>query len=196
MRPGYSLAGSRHTGGGAEDPRHKPPARPRSRRGPAAHADLTLLLLAALIIVGLGSVIIGTLGMTREASPGADQTASLRATAAAWVQAELEYATQLGYQGLCDASTPGFPTCVLYVPSTTCTGRVSQTSPLSQGPPQPPEFPYGRIAISWDPHSPVDSTMIPPIPYLQLVEVDAYRTRADCTAGRAFFSGYTTVAIR
>ncbi len=36
----------------------------------------------------------------------------------------------------------------------------------------------------------------PATDYLQFVEVDVYRTQADCTAGNAYFSGYTTVGIR
>jgi hypothetical protein len=92
-----------------------------------------------------------------------------------FTDAELEYARQLGWEGLC-VPAAGQTACTDYVPSTDCTGAAAQGAPLSEGPAQPPELPYGRIVVSWDPHTPSDSTGTQ---YLQLVEVDVYRTQAD-----------------
>ena len=103
----------------------------------------------------------------------------------------LEYARQLGYEGLCASST-----CNLYVPFTDCTGAATQGAPLSEGPAQPTEFPYGRVVVSWDPNTPVDSSTTPSTNYLQLVEVDLYRTNADCQNQTPFVTGYTSVGIR
>ena len=120
-----------------------------------------------------------------------NQTARLRTIASEWMQAELEYIRQLGYEGLCTSTS-----CTLYVPFTDCTGTTAQGAPLSQGPAQPPEFPYGRIVVTWDPNTPVDTSTTPATNYLQVAEVDLYDSQAGCQNQAPFLTGYTSAAIR
>jgi len=157
---------------------------------------LTLIAIVSLVslaytanVTSFSAVALGLIG--EHSTTPQQQTARLRTIASEWIQAELEYARQLGYEGLCASSS-----CTLYVPSTDCTGGTAQVAPLSEGPAQPTEFPYGRVVVSWDPNTPVDSSTTPSTNYLQLVEVDLYRTSADCQNQTPFVTGYTSVGIR
>ena len=157
---------------------------------------LTLIAIVSLVswastsrITSFSTVALGLIGAhgpTVQAKP-----ARLYTIATEWVQAELEYVRQLGYEGMCASAS-----CTVYVPFTDCTGAQTQAVPFSEGPPQPVEFPYGRIVVSWDPHTPVDSSTTPATNYLQLVEVDVYRTQADCQNQAPYLAGYTSVGIR
>jgi prepilin-type N-terminal cleavage/methylation domain-containing protein len=172
-------------------------ARPRGFSTIEVLVALTLIAVVSLVswayttrVTNFSTVALGLIG---EHSPSPDgQTARLRTIAGEWVQAELEYARQLGWEGLC-VPAAGQTACTDYVPFTDCTGAAAQGAPLSEGPAQPPELPYGRIVVSWDPHTPSDSTETQ---YLQLVEVDVYRTQADCQSQTPFLTGYTSVSIR
>jgi hypothetical protein len=157
---------------------------------------LTLIAIVSLVswayTANVTSFSVVALGLIGEHSTAPQQqTARLRTIASEWIQAELEYARQLGYEGLCASSS-----CTLYVPFTDCTGAAAQGAPLSQGPGQPTEFPYGQVVVSWDPNTPVDASTTPSTNYLQLVEVDLYRTQADCQNQTPFVTGYTSVGIR
>ncbi len=157
---------------------------------------LTLIAIVSLVswastsritsfsIVALG--LIGGHAPTAQAKPARAYT-----IATEWVQAELEYARQLGYEGMCASAS-----CTVYVPSTDCTGAQTQAAPFSEGPSQPAEFPFGRIVVSWDPNTPTDSSTTPSTNYLQLVEVDVYRTQAECQNQTPYLTGYTSVGIR
>jgi hypothetical protein len=158
---------------------------------------LTLIAIVSLVswaysanVTSFSAVALGLIG-EHSTTPQQQQTARSRTIASEWIQAELEYARQLGYEGLCTSSN-----CTLYVPFTDCTGAAAQGAPLSQGPVQPAEFPYGRVVVSWDPNTPVDSSTTPATNYLQLVDVDLYRTQADCQNQTPFVTGYTSVGIR
>ncbi|HLW58327.1 MAG TPA: hypothetical protein VKV57_00210 [bacterium] len=132
------------------------------------------------------------LGLIGEHSPAGQQMAArLRTVGSEWIQAQMEYARQLGYEGLCASSN-----CTFYTPFTDCSGATPQSPPLSEGPAQPPELPYARIVVTWDPNTPVDSSTNPATNYLQLIEVDLYRSQADCQAQTSFMTGYTSVSIR
>jgi hypothetical protein len=172
-------------------------ARPRGFSTIEALVALTLIAVVSLVswaytarVTNFSTVALGLLGEHSPTPQG--QTARLRTIASEWVQAQLEYARQLGWEGLC-VPAQGQTSCTDYVPSTDCTGATAQGAPLSAGPAQPAEFPYGRIVVSWDPHTPSDSAGTQ---YLQLVEVDVYRTQADCQGQTPFLTGYTSVSIR
>jgi hypothetical protein len=157
---------------------------------------LTLIAIVSLVswastsrIISFSTVALGLIGThapTAQAKP-----ARLYTIATEWVQAELEYARQLGYEGMCISAS-----CTVYVPSTDCTAAQTQGAPFSEGPSQPAEFPFGRIVVSWDPNTPTDASTTPVTSYLQLVEVDVYRTQADCQSQTPYLTGYTSVGIR
>lgn len=157
---------------------------------------LTLIAIVSLVswastsrITSFSTVALGLIGAhapTAQAKP-----ARLHTIATEWIQAQLEFARQLGYEGMCNSAS-----CTVYVPSTDCTGAQPQAAPFSEGPAQPAEFPYGRLVVTWDPNTPVDSSTTPSTNYLQLVKVDVYRTQADCQSQTPFLTGYTSVGIR
>jgi hypothetical protein len=157
---------------------------------------LTLIAIVSLVswastsrITSFSTVALGLIGAhapTAQAKP-----ARLHTIATEWIQAQLEFARQLGYEGMCNSAS-----CTVYVPSTDCTGAQPQAAPFSEGPAQPTEFPYGRLVVTWDPNTPVDSSTTPSTNYLQLVKVDVYRTQADCQSQTPFLTGYTSVGIR
>jgi hypothetical protein len=157
---------------------------------------LTLIAIVSLVswaststITSFSTVALGLIGT--HAPTAQEKSARLHTISTEWIQAELEYARQLGYEGMCSSAN-----CTVYVPSTDCTGGQAQAAPFSEGPPQPAEFPYGRIVVSWDPNTPVDSGTTPATQYLQLIEVDIYRTQADCQNQTPYLTSYTSVGIR
>jgi hypothetical protein len=157
---------------------------------------LTLIAIVSLVswastsrITSFSTVALGLIGA--HAPPAQAKPARLHTIATEWIQAQLEFARQLGYEGMCNSAS-----CTVYVPSKDCTGAQTQAAPFSEGPPQPAEFPYGRIVVSWDPNTPTDSSTTPSTNYLQLVEVDVYRTQADCQNQTPYLTGYTSVGIR
>ncbi len=172
----------------------------------------TIEVLTALVIVGVVTLFsamasarivdisAGVLGLIGKYA-GAQKPARLHTIGSMWIQAQLEYARQLGFQGECDQSS-----CTWYLagPSTglspgpyaDCSGtpasypNASILRAVASSPPLPPDFPYGRLVVSWDPNTPHDASNAN---YLQLLEVDVYRTASDCLAQSAFLTGYTGV---
>lgn len=182
--------------------RNVAPFSPAAQTRPRGFSTIEVVVALTLIaIVSLASWAYTTqvrafslvaLGLIGERAPTPrTPPARLRTIASEWMQAELEYARQLGYEGLCASAS-----CTLYVPFTDCSGTASQGAPLSEGPAQPTEFPYGRIVVTWDANTPVDTSTTPATDYLQLVEVDLYDSQAGCKNQTPFQTGYTTVAIR
>jgi prepilin-type N-terminal cleavage/methylation domain-containing protein len=157
---------------------------------------LTLIAIVSLVswaytaqVRHFSAVALGLIG--EHSSTPQNRTARLRTIASEWMQAELEYIRQLGYEGLCTSAS-----CTLYVPFTDCTGTAAQGAPLAEGPASPAQFPHGRIVVTWDPNTPVDASTAPATNYLQLVEVDLYDSDAGCQNQTPFLTGYTSVAIR
>lgn len=157
------------------------------------------LLGAAVSGVSLGpDVETTTLGLIGKQSPGGQKTARLQTIASEWTQAQIEYARQLGYQGECDQAG-----CTWYLPGpasdcngTAATGNATIIAAIGNGPALPADFANARIAVSWDANTPADNSTIPATNYLQLVEVDLYRTQTDCTNLAAYQTSYTSVSIR
>ncbi len=139
-----------------------------------------------------------TLGLIGKQSPSGQKTARLESIASEWIQAQIEYARQLGWEGECDQAN-----CTWYLPgpATSCGGSTvspatSISTAIGNGPALPSDFTAAKIAVSWDANTPSDSSTSPATKYLQLVEVDLYHTLADCNAGNAYQQSYTSVSTR
>jgi prepilin-type N-terminal cleavage/methylation domain-containing protein len=184
-----------------------------SRSGNASRAELRreggfsmleiLVAIVLLTVISLASwsTINSTLAlMGSTPSWKSQKTARLWTIAGGWVQAELEYAKQLGYGGAC-----GGPPCTIWVQMSgsniqvsadNCATWASSVAPFSGGPALPtPDFPEGRIIITTDPNAPTDPYS--GSSYLQDIEVDVFsRIQSNCTSPTPYSSAYTAVGIR
>lgn len=187
----------------------RPPRQQRRRgeQGLSTVEVLTALVIVAVVtlfsamasarIVDISAGVLGLIGKYGSAQ----KPARLHTIGSMWIQAQLEYARQLGFQGECDQSS-----CTWYLagPSTglspgpyaDCNGtaaaypNASILGAVAASPSLPADFPYGRLVITWDPNSPHDASNAN---YLQLLEVDVYRTQVDCANQVPFLTGYTGV---
>jgi hypothetical protein len=180
----------------------------RLERGISTLEVMVALAIVAAVILMSGAastrlVDMGTsaLGMLERGPAGSQKPARLLTVAAMWARSQMEYARQLGFEGECDQAS-----CAWYLagPSSglapgvyaDCWGTsVGSANPVivqavASSPGLPPDLPFGRLLIGWDPASPTGPGGAP---YLQLVEVDAYRTQADCAAGSAVLRVMTDV---
>jgi len=159
------------------------------------------IVLLTVISLASWSTINSTLAlMGSTPSWSSQKTARVWTVASGWVQAELEYAKQLGYGGGCAS-----PPCTIWVQMSGGNIQVSTNScgtwatgvvPFSEGPPLPaPEFPQGRIVITTDPNTPTDPYSA--ASYLQGIEVDIFKqVQANCSSPSPYMSAYTSVGVR
>jgi hypothetical protein len=175
----------------------------RSRKGERGFSMMEVqvaVVLLTVISLASWSAINSTLSLMGNTKRWSNQkTVRQWTVASAWVQAELEYAKQLGYGGGC-ASAP----CTIWVQMSNGNLQVSTNgcalwangvAPFSYGPPLPSNFPQGRIVITTDPNTPTDPYS--GSSYLQDIEVDIFsQTQANCASPSPYMSAYTSVGIR
>jgi len=159
------------------------------------------IVLLTVISLASWSTINSTLSlMGTKPSWNSQKTARLWTIAGGWVQAELEYAKQLGYGGGC-----GSPPCTIWlqmsggsvqVSTDNCATWAAGAAPFSEGPSLPiPDFPEGRVVITTDPNTPTDPYT--GAKYLQDIEVDIFnRTQSNCASPTAYLSAFTSAGIR
>ncbi len=173
----------------------------RDERGFSMMEVIVAMVLLTVISLASWSTINSTLAlMGSRASWNGQKTARLWTMASGWVQAELEYAKQLGYGGGC-ASAP----CTIWiqmsggsiqVSTNGCATWATGVAPFSYGPALPtPNFPQGRIVITTDPNAPKDPYS--GANYLQDIEVDIFsKVQSSCASPSPYTSAYTSVGIR
>lgn len=159
------------------------------------------IVLLTVISLASWSTINTTLAlMGSTPSWNSQKTARVWTMASGWVQAELEYAKQLGYGGGCAS-----PPCTIWVQMSNGSIQVSTNNcgtwasgvvPFSEGPALPAtEFPQGRIVITTDPNTPTDPYT--GATYLQDIEVDIFnKAQANCASPSPYVTAYTSVGIR
>ncbi len=158
------------------------------------------VVLLTIISLASWSTINKTLAlMGSTPSWSSQKTARQWTIASSWVQAELEYAKQLGYAGACSA-----PPCTIWVQMSGGNIQVSTDNcatwgnvvPFSEGPTLPvADFPQGRIVVTTDPNTPTDP--FSGANYLQDIEVDVFnQTQSTCSSPAPYMSAYTSVGIR
>jgi hypothetical protein len=176
----------------------------RSRRGEGGFSMMEVqvaIVLLTVISLASWSTINSTLAlMGTKPAWNSEKTARLWTIAGGWVQAELEYAKQLGYAGGCAS-----PPCTIWVQmsgssiqvsTNGCANWATGVAPFSYGPSLPtPNFPEGRIVITKDPNTPTDPYS--GASYLQDIEVDIFsQVQANCASPSPYLSAYTSVGIR
>jgi len=173
----------------------------RGERGFSLMEVMVALVLLTVISLASWSTINKTLAvMGSRASWNSQKTARLWTIASGWVQAELEYAKQLGYSGGCAAAP-----CTIWVQmsggniqvsTNGCATWATGVAPFSYGPALPtPNFPQGRIVITTDPTTPKDPYS--GSNYLQDIEVDIFsQVQSSCASPSPYMSAYTAVGIR
>lgn len=175
----------------------------RSRRGERGFSMMEVqvaIVLLTVISLASWSTINSTLALMGSKTTWSTQkTARQWTVASGWVQAELEYAKQLGYGGGC-ASAP----CTIWVQmsggsvqvsTNSCSAWATGVAPFSYGPALPTNFPEGRIVITTDPNTPKDPYS--GLNYLQDIEVDIFsQTQSSCSSPSPYMSAYTSVGIR
>jgi len=159
------------------------------------------IVLLTVISLASWSTINSTLAlMGSTPSWSSQKTARVWTMAGGWVQAELEYAKQLGYGGGCAS-----PPCTIWVQmsggnlqvsTNNCATWAAGVAPFSEGPALPAtEFPQGRIVITTDPNTPTDPYT--GATYLQDIEVDIFnKAQANCASPSPYVAAYTAVGIR
>ena len=176
----------------------------KPRRGEGGFSMMEVqvaIVLLTVISLASWSTINSTLSlMGTRPSWSSQKTARMWTMASAWVQAELEYAKQLGYGGGCAT-----PPCTIWVQMSGSNVQVSTDNcatwatgvvPFSEGPALPvADFPQGRIVITADPNTPTDPYS--GATYLQDIEVDIFsQTQSSCASPTVYMSAYTAVGIR
>jgi hypothetical protein len=161
---------------------------------------LVAIVLLTVISLASWSTINSTLSLMGSKKTWSSQkTVRLWTVASGWVQAELEYAKQLGYGGGC-ASAP----CTIWVQmsggsiqvsTNGCATWATGVAPFSYGLALPTNFPQGRIVITTDPNTPTDPYS--GANYLQAIEVDIFsQVQGNCASPSPYMSAYTSVGIR
>lgn len=175
----------------------------RSRKGERGFSMMEVqvaIVLLTVISLASWSTINSTLALMGSKTTWSTQkTARQWTVASGWVQAELEYAKQLGYGGGC-ASAP----CTIWVQmsggsiqvsTNNCSTWAAGVAPFSYGPALPTNFLEGRIVITTDPNTPKDPYS--GSNYLQDIEVDIFsQTQSSCSSPSPYMSAYTSVGIR
>jgi prepilin-type N-terminal cleavage/methylation domain-containing protein len=173
----------------------------KGERGFSMMEVLVAIVLLTVVSLASWSTINSTLSLMGSKTTWSTQkTARQWTVASGWVQAELEYAKQLGYGGGC-ATAP----CTIWVQmsggsvqvsTNNCAAWATSVAPFSYGPALPtPNFPEGRIVITTDPNTPTDPYS--GAGYLQVIEVDIFsQTQSNCSSPSPYMSAYTSVGIR